>query len=86
VGEIKVTIYERVKLDNDWTRVRVEVPEGHRRDGSARTLLKDSLYLSKLLTMLSHSASSGSRLTGLPARPYQYAALLWSPSLRCRWA
>ena len=39
VGEIKVTIYERVKLDNDWTRVRVEVPEGRRRDG--RLLLKD---------------------------------------------
>jgi len=39
VGEIKVTIYERVKLDNDWTRVRVEVPEGHRRDG--RLFLKD---------------------------------------------
>jgi len=39
VGEIKVTIYERVKLGNDWTRVRVEVPKGRRRDG--RLLLKD---------------------------------------------
>ena len=39
MGEIKVTIYERVKLDNVWTRVRVEVPEGRRRDG--RPLLKD---------------------------------------------
>jgi site-specific recombinase XerD len=39
VGEIKVTIYERVKLDNKWTRVRVEVPEGRKRDG--RLLLKD---------------------------------------------
>ena len=39
MGEIKVTIYERVKLDNDWTRVSVEVPEGRRRDG--RLLLKD---------------------------------------------
>ncbi len=39
MGEIKVTIYERVKLDDDWTRVRVEVPEGRRRDG--RLLLKD---------------------------------------------
>lgn len=37
--EIKVTIYERVKRDNSWTRVRVEVPEGRRRDG--RLLLKD---------------------------------------------
>jgi hypothetical protein len=25
VGEIKVTIYERVKLNNDWTRVGVIV-------------------------------------------------------------
>ncbi len=39
MGEIKVTIYERVKLDNDWTRTRVEAPEGRRRDG--RLLLKD---------------------------------------------
>ncbi|MFY9909320.1 MAG: site-specific integrase [Candidatus Sulfotelmatobacter sp.] len=33
MGEIKVTIYERVKLDNKWTRVRVEIPEGRKRDG-----------------------------------------------------
>jgi hypothetical protein len=33
VGEIKVTIYERVKLDNKWTRVGVEIPEGRKRDG-----------------------------------------------------
>jgi hypothetical protein len=39
VGEIKVSIYERVKLDGKWTRVRVEVPNGRRRDG--RLLLKD---------------------------------------------
>ena len=39
MGEIKVTIYERVKVGNDWTRVRIEVPEGRRRDG--RLLLKD---------------------------------------------
>jgi len=40
VGEIKVAIYERVKLDNDWTRVRVEVPKGHKRNGSL--FLKDA--------------------------------------------
>ena len=39
VGEIKVAIYERVKRDGKWTRVRVEVPNGRRRDG--RLLLKD---------------------------------------------
>jgi len=39
VGEIKVTIYERVKLDNKWTRVRVEIPEGRKRN--ARLFLKD---------------------------------------------
>ena len=32
-------------------------------------------YRNNTSTMLSHSASSGSRQTGLPARPYQYAAL-----------
>ena len=40
MAEIKVTIYERVKLDNKWTRVRVEIPGGRRRDG--RLLLKDN--------------------------------------------
>ncbi len=39
MGEIKVTIYERVKLDNKWTRVRVEIPEGRKRN--ARLFLKD---------------------------------------------
>ena len=39
MGEIKVTIYERVKLDNKWTRIRVEIPEGRKRDG--RLFLKD---------------------------------------------
>jgi len=35
----------------------------------------EAIYPSKLFTMLRHSASSGSRQTGLPARPYQYSAL-----------
>ena len=35
---------------------------------------KTPLHFSNALTMLSHSASSGSRHTGLPARLYQYAA------------
>ena len=39
MGEIKVTIYERVKLDNKWTRVRVEIPGGRKRDG--KLFLKD---------------------------------------------
>ena len=39
MGEIKVTIYERVKLDGKWTRVRVEIPSGRKRDG--RWFLKD---------------------------------------------
>jgi hypothetical protein len=39
VGEIKVTIYERVKRDGDWTRVPVEIPAGRKRDG--RLFLKD---------------------------------------------
>jgi hypothetical protein len=46
---------------------------------SPRTLTvqrKTSLHFSNLLTMLTHSASSGSRQTGSPARLYQYAALL----------
>jgi hypothetical protein len=30
-----------------------------------------AIYPSKSLAMLSHSASSGSRHTGFPARPYQ---------------
>ena len=34
-----------------------------------------SIPRGKSLAMLSHSASSGSRQTGLPARRYQYAAL-----------
>jgi hypothetical protein len=38
MGEIRVTIYERVKLDDDWTRVRVEVPEGHSRDVSVASV------------------------------------------------
>lgn len=42
MGEIKVTIYERVKLDNKWTRVRVEIPEGRKRD--ARLFLKDDRH------------------------------------------
>ena len=33
-------------------------------------------YSSKAFTMLTHSASSDSRQTGLPARLYQYVALL----------
>src|SRR5262250_171970 len=39
MGEITVTIYERVKLDGKWTRVRVEIPSGRKRDG--RLFLKD---------------------------------------------
>jgi len=39
VGEIKVTIYERVKLDNKWTRVPVKIPAGRKRDG--KPFLKD---------------------------------------------
>lgn len=39
MGEIKVTIYERVKRDGDWTRVPVEIPAGRKRDG--RLFLKD---------------------------------------------
>jgi hypothetical protein len=33
-------------------------------------------HRSKVFAMFSHSASSDSRQTGLPARPYQYPALL----------
>ncbi len=39
MGEIKVTLYERVKLDGRWTRIPVDIPDGHRRDG--RLFLKD---------------------------------------------
>ena len=39
MGEIKVAIYERVKLDGKWTRVRAEIPSGRKRDG--RLFLKD---------------------------------------------
>jgi hypothetical protein len=39
VGEIKVTINERVKLDGRWTRILFDIPDGHRRDG--RLFLKD---------------------------------------------
>jgi hypothetical protein len=51
------------------------------RDGVGRVLLVDggvgalaeisSVYLINSFAMLSHSASSGSRQTGFPARPYQ---------------
>jgi len=34
----------------------------------------ESVYFSKVLRMLNHSASSGSRQTGLPTRLYQYVA------------
>lgn len=42
MGEIKVAIYERVKLDNKWTRIPVEIPGGRRRDG--RLFLKDDRH------------------------------------------
>jgi hypothetical protein len=33
MGEIKVKIYERVKLDGKWTRRPVETPDRRKRDG-----------------------------------------------------
>jgi len=49
-----------------------EVESKYSRLYSAKSL---KLYPSKTVTMLIHSASSGSRQTGLPARSYQYSAL-----------
>lgn len=39
MGEIKVTIYERVERDDDWTRIPVPIPNGRKRDGAL--FLKD---------------------------------------------
>lgn len=38
MSDITVSIYGRVKLDNKWTRVPVEIPDGRKRN--SRPLLK----------------------------------------------
>ena len=57
---------------SDWNEGFYEVESKYSRLYSANSL---KLYPSKTVTMLIHSASSGSRQTGLPARSYQYSAL-----------
>ena len=72
VGEIKVTIYERVKRDGDWTREPVEIPAGRRRDG--RLLLKDdrqgkfqlSWYEKRIKQWQSRTRTRKSNFPGFP--------------------